>query len=197
MKYIFVLIKNGLIIKEVNVEQKYYREEMNLKMSMGEVALICYENILDKNIMSRIIISTILELHLKKYIKFTKDIKGRIFVQIQDSNEELRKTEKLILQCLKESDIEKDNKLELEEITGNKNHIFSKNKGNIKDLIITEALEDGYIDEEKLELKQNYFNNYKSLISLIIATFLLIVGVPFIEVMRSNNFFYNNLYYGR
>lgn len=177
------------------MEQKYFRDEINLKMSMGEVALICYENILDKKIINRIIISTILELHLKKYIKLSKDIKGKIFIQIEDSNEELRKSEKLILQGLKESDIEKDNKLELEEITGTKNQIFSKNKRNIKDLILTEALEDGYIDGEKLELKQNYFNNYKSLISLIIVTFLLTVGVPFIEAIRNRNYFYNSFYY--
>ncbi len=90
------------------MEQKYFRDAINLKVSMGEVALICYENILDKTIMSRIIISTILELHLKRYIKFNKDTKLKLFAQIQDSNEELRKSEKLILQCLKESDIEKE-----------------------------------------------------------------------------------------
>ena len=45
------------------MEAKYARDEINSEISMGEVAFLCDERILDKNIMNRIIISTILYLY--------------------------------------------------------------------------------------------------------------------------------------
>jgi len=51
---------------------------------------------------------------------------------------------------------------EKEEITRTNNHIFYNNKKQLKDLIIEESIEDGYIDEEKLELKEEHFNNHKA-----------------------------------
>lgn len=149
--------------------------EINQKISMGEVGLIYYETILDKNIMSKIIISTILELHLKKYIKFEENKNKEIIIKIINSGKELKEYEKFILQCLKDSDVEKDGELKLEEITRNDNIIFSKNKNEIKDLIIKDAIKEKYIDENKLELKQKYFQDYR--LKMVIAIFIIILTI--------------------
>ena len=166
------------------MEAKYVRDEMNSEISMGEVSLLCDEKILDKNVMNRIIISTILQLHLKKYIQFNKDKKGKVIIQIQNSKEQLKKTEKLILKCLKASDIEKDNQLQLEEITRSNNQIFYKNKKQLKDLIIEESIEDGYMDKEKLELKEKYFNTMMSMILLMFLFVLLRLRIQ--DLIRFN-----------
>ncbi len=159
------------------MEAKYVRDEMDAEISMGEVSLLCDEKILDKNVMNRIITSTILQLHLKKYIQFNKDEKGKVIIQIQNSKEKLKKTEELILKCLKASDIEKDNQLQLEEITGNNNRIFYNHKKQLKDLIIKEAIEDEYIDERKLQLKEKYFNTMMTMILLMILFFIIRIGL--------------------
>ncbi len=144
---------------------------INQEISMGEAGLIYYETILDKNIMNKIIISTILDLLLKKHIKFEQNSKKEIIIKIVNSNEKLRKSEEFILECLKKSDIEKDNELKLEEITRVDNTIFLKNKKKISELIIKEALEEQYIDKEKIEMKKKYLRDS---ISKIIITFFVI-----------------------
>ncbi len=158
------------------MEAKYVRDEMNAKISMGEVSLLCDEKILDKKVTNRIITSTILQLHLKKQIQFNKDQKGKIILQIQNAKEPLKKTENLILKCLKASDIEKDNQLQLEEITRSNNQIFRKNRKQLKDFIIEESIEDGYIDKEKLKLKEKYFNTMMSMILLMVLFFIVRIG---------------------
>ena len=159
------------------MEAKYVRDEMNSEISMGEVSLLCDEKILDKNVMSRIITSTLLQLHLKKWIQFNKDEKGKVVIQIQNAKEPLKKTENLILKCLKASDIEKDNQLQLEEITRSNNQIFPKNKKQLKDSIIKESIEDGYIDQEKLKLKEKYFHTMMSMILLMFLFAILRISI--------------------
>lgn len=159
------------------MEAKYVRDEMDSEISMGEVSLLCDEKILDKDVMNRIITSTILQLHLKKQIQFNQDEKGKIIIQIQNAKEPLKKTEELILQCLKASDVEKDKQLQLEEITRSNNPAFYHHKKRIKDLIIEESIEDGYINQEKLETKQKYFNTMMSMILLMILFILLRIGL--------------------
>ncbi len=159
------------------MEAEYVRDEVNSKISMGEVSLLCDEKILDKKVMNRIITSTILQLHLKQYIQFNKDEKGKVIIQIQNAKETLKKTEKLIFKCLKESDIEKDSQLKLEEITRNNNRIFYNHKKQLKDLIIEETIEDEYIDKQKLELKEKYFNTMMIMILLMILFFIVRIGV--------------------
>lgn len=166
------------------MEEQYDREEIDSKISMGEVAFICGEKILDKNVVNRIITSTILQLHLKKYIEFNKDKAGKTIIQIQNSKERLKKTEELILKCLKASDIEADNQLKLEEITRSNNQFFNKNKKQLKDLIIEEAIEDGYIEEKKLKEKQRYFS---SIFLMILIMFFLIFAVS--SLIRINDCF--------
>lgn len=167
------------------MEAKYVRDEMNSEISMGEVALLCDEKILDKNVMSRIITSTILQLHLKKQIQFNKDEKGKVIIQIQNSKEQLKKTEKLILKCLKASDIEKDNKLQLEEITRSDNQFFYNNKKQLKDSIIKESIEDGYINQEKLKLKEKYFHTMMSMILLMFLFAILRLSIQ--DLIRVND----------
>lgn len=176
------------------MEAKYVRDEMNSEISMGEVSLLCDEKILDKNVMNRIITSTILQLHLKKYLQFNKDEKGKVNIKIQDSKEQLKKTEKLILKCLKASDIEKDNQLQLEEITRSNNQIFYKNKKQLKDLIIEESIEDGYIAQEKLKLKEKYFN---TMLSNILVMFLFAVLRFRIQDLIRNNACFMLIYWHR
>lgn len=159
------------------MEAKYVRDEMNSEISMGEVSLLCDEKILDKNVMSRIITSTLLQLHLKKWIQFNKDEKGKVVIQIQNAKEPLKKTENLILKCLKASDIEKDNQLQLEEITRSNNQIFRKNRKQLKDFIIEESIEDGYIDQEKLKLKEKYFHTMMSMILLMFLFAILRISI--------------------
>ena len=159
------------------MEAEYVRDEINSEISMGEVSLLCDEKILDKKVMNRIITSTILQLHLKQYIQFNKDEKEKVIIQIQNAKEPLRKTEKLIFKCLKESDIEKDNQLKLEEITRRNNQVFYNNKKQLKDLIIEESIEDGYIDKRKLQLKEKYFNTMMSMILLMILFFIVRIEV--------------------
>lgn len=167
------------------MEAKYVRNEMNSEISMGEVSLICDEKILDKNVMSRIITSTILQLHLKEHIQFNKDKKGKVIIQIQNSKEQLKKTEKLILTCLKASDIEKDNKLQLEEITRSDNQFFYNNKKQLKDSIIKESIEDGYINQEKLKLKEKYFHTMMSMILLMFLFAILRLSIQ--DLIRVND----------
>ena len=83
----------------------------------------------------------------------------------------------MIFKCLKESDIEKDNQLKLEEITRRNNQVFYNNKKQLKDLIIEESIEDGYIDKRKLQLKEKYFNTMMSMILLMILFFIVRIGV--------------------
>ncbi len=151
------------------MQKDYYKDKLNVQISMGEVALIYYKTILDKEIMNRIIISTILILHTKNHIEFGKNGKGKIILKIVKSNKKLKKSEDFILQCLKKIDVEEDNELELNEITQKNNKIFYKNKEKIKDYIVQEAIEDGYIDKEKLEEKEKNFTNFKNCLLDIIS----------------------------
>ena len=157
------------------MEKDYYRDEINEDISMGEVALICYETILKKDVLNRIIISTILTLHLKKHIKFEKsENQDGVIILLQDSKEKLKKSEEVVLDALKKSDIEKDKKLTLNEITNQNNTIFIKNRKEIKDAIVEEAIEDGILDEKKLALKQKYFEKEEKFAAIALFIPLMI-----------------------
>lgn len=151
------------------MKDNYYQDEIDSKISMGEVCLILYKTILDNGIMNKIIVSTILELHRKKCISF-KQKNDDICIEIENPNGNLKESELLIYQCLKASDNEKDGVLTLNEISNKKNKIFAKNKRKIKDAIIKESILDGYIDKEKLEKKEK----------LSSECILLLIFIPFI-----------------
>lgn len=140
------------------MSKEYYRDELDDNISMGEVALICYETILKKDVLNKIIISTIFILHLKKYVRFEKsEDQDGVVILLQDSDEKLKKSEEVILETLRKSDENNDKKLTLNEITKENNTIFLKNRINIKNAIVEEAIEDGILDKERLALKQKYF----------------------------------------
>ena len=73
---------------------------------------------------------------------------------------------------LNRKDLERDKKLTFNEVTRKGNKIFLANKSKIKTLIVEEAIEDGYLNKEKLELKSKYFEISEKILSIFLCIIL-------------------------
>ena len=150
------------------MEIKYNRDDIDENLSMGENALLYYDDILEKKVMNRIIISTILRLHKKGYTEINNGQQNELIIKIKDGTENLKISEKFIYEILKFSDIDDDGIVSLDELNATDNKIFAKNKKNIKQLIIQEAMSDDLISKEKFKEKRKYFFRTLEILMLII-----------------------------
>ena len=66
------------------MEKKYNRNDIDENFSMGESALLYYDDILEKNVLNRIIISTILRLHKKGYVELNKTNENELVINIKN-----------------------------------------------------------------------------------------------------------------
>lgn len=152
-----------------NMEKMYYRDELNNNFSMGENALIYYENILEDDVFNKIIISTILKLHTKGYIEINESEDKELIIKIKEGKEKLRISENFIYECLKILDKDNNMTITLNERNIASNNIIAKNKKSIQKLIIQEAMEDELIDPTKFKKKRKYF--FRTLEILYLALF--------------------------
>jgi len=134
----------------------YNRDDIDEKLSMGENALLYYNNFLEKKVLHRIILSTIFKLHKKGYVEFLKNNTNEIVIKIKKGTENLKISETFIYECLKFIDRDSNSVLTLDEFNISDNIIFAKNKKKIKDLIIQEAFEDQLIDVKKYKNRYLY-----------------------------------------
>ena len=150
----------------------YNRYEIDEKYSMGENGFLYYNNILKKKTYNNIILSSILNLHKKKYLKIEKNEKNTLEIRILSNTSPLKKSELFIFECLKRIDKNKNGLITLNELTASNNLVFAKNKKNIKELIYDELLDDGLIDKEKYNIKRNYL--FKAFAALIVSPIIII-----------------------
>ena len=95
------------------MERKYNRDDIDEHLSMGENALLYYDNILEKNALNRMVISTILRLHKKGYVEVNKSKENELVIKIKNGTKKLRISEAFIFECLKVMDSDSDNILTL------------------------------------------------------------------------------------
>lgn len=157
------------------MEKIYNRENIDKNLSPGEIGLIYYNDILDEAIMNKIITSTILKLHLKKHIKIEKEQDNAIIILTENDKKDLKISEEFILECLKQSDLESDNKLTIEELTTEKNKVFAQNKNAIKDKIFEEAIADKLINQKEIKKSKHCVENIFRVGLYIIFSVMLII----------------------
>lgn len=156
------------------MEIKYNRNDIDKNLSMGEYALLHYDNIVEKNTLNKIIISNILRLHKKGYLELNNNKENKLEIKIKDSKESLRISETFIYECLRLIDSNNDLILTLDEFSAYENNVFSKYKKQIKELIIQEAMTDELINIEKFKKKRKYF--FRTLETLVIVFSSFLVG---------------------
>ena len=108
-------------------------DSIDKNLSMGENALIYYDDILEKKVLNRIIISNILKLHKKGYVELDKNSANELVVKIKNGTEKLKITETFIYECLSSIDRNSDFVLTLDELNASENKVFAKNKYRIKE----------------------------------------------------------------
>ncbi len=145
----------------------YNRFEINDNLSMGENGFSYYDDILERNAFNRIILSTILNLHKKKYLEVNTNEKNELIINILSNNETLKESEYFVYECLKHIDKDENGIITLDEFNASENTIFAKNKKNIRELIYQEAMKDGLINVEKYKMKRKYF--FKTIASALIS----------------------------
>lgn len=159
----------------------YNREIISNNLSMGEYALLHYNDILDKTVFNRIIISTILQLHLKGFIELNRNNDNKLIIKIKDSTTKLKTSEVFIYDCLKSLDIDNNTVVTLDEFNITSTKVFVKNKNRIKKIIIQEALEDNLIDIDKYTKKRTYFFRTLRILLFIILT----ISIPNSKILLS------------
>ena len=102
-------------------------DSIDKNLSMGENALIYYDDILEKKVLNRIIISNILKLHKKGYVELDKNSANELVVKIKNGTEKLKITETFIYECLSSIDRNSDFVLTLDELNASENKVFAKN----------------------------------------------------------------------
>lgn len=147
--------------------------DIDINLSMGENALLLYEDILEKKVLNKIIISTILKLHKKGYVEFYKNNKNELIVKIKKGIEKLKISEIFVYECLNTIDRNSDSVLTLDEFNVSDNKVFAKNKNKIKELIIQEALEDKLLDVKRYKKKRKYFFRAMEILLILICSFLI------------------------
>ena len=166
-----------------------YNKEINENLSMGEYSLLYYEDILEKNVFNKLILSTILRLHKKKYVELDNNENNQLIIKTKKGTAKLKISETFIYECLKFIDTNKDNILTLNELNSIKNNVFAKYKNNIKELVIQEAISDDLIDTEKYKNKRKHFFRALEILLIIIFSFLGAYGL--ISLMILLLFIYN------
>ena len=173
---------------------EYYREELNKDITMGEIGLLYYEDVFRGSVLKKIIASTILMLHIKKYIKIETEQDQEtviIFKENEKNMEPLKESEKFILNCLKNSDINNDGKIKTRELKIEASALINKEKKKIKESIVRDAINNEYIDEDKLKKRQNHFN---IAVTLLIGI-LFAIGFGALVTIIFRNRFGNFRYY--
>jgi len=155
------------------MEIKYNRNDIDKNLSMGEYALLYYDNIVEKNTLNKIIISNILRLYKKGYLELNNNKENKLEIKIKDSKESLKISEIFIYECLKVIDSNNDLILTLDEFSAYENNVFSKYKNQIKELIIQEAMTDKLINIEKFKKKRKYFFRALEVLVIFISSFLI------------------------
>ena len=116
-------------------DSNYNRFDIDENYSMGENGFLYYEDILENKALNKIILSTILNLHKKKYLEINTNEKNELIIKINSGTESLKKSELFIYECLKCIDKDENGTITLNEFNTSENKIFANNKKNIKELI--------------------------------------------------------------
>ena len=165
------------------METKYNINGIDKNLSMGEIAILYYNDILEKDVYNKVIISTILRLNSKKYVSIDNAENNEIIVRIKEGTENLKISEKFILECLKVIDTDNDSIVTLNEFNACENDVFVRYKKNIKQLIIHEAMKDELVDTNKFKEKRRYF--FRTLEIFVILILLIIPGlIGIINLLR-------------
>lgn len=149
------------------------RNNIDSNLSMGEYSLLHYEDISEESIMNRIIVSTILQLHLKGFVEINENKEKKLIIKIISGTIQLKPSECFIYECLKSLDIDSNSVLTLDELNITSTRVFARNKNRIREMIIQEALEDNLIDIKKYHQKHRYFFRSFRIIILLILTIVL------------------------
>ena len=165
------------------MDRKYNRDDIDENLSMGENGLLYYDNILEENALNRIVISTILRLHKKGYVKINKSKENELVINIKNGTKKLRASEAFIYQCLKIIDSDSDTILTLNELRVSKNNVIATHKKNIKELIIQEAIVDELINPKKFKKKRGYFFRTLEILFILLMPILLTFINPFIVIL--------------
>ncbi len=165
------------------MEKKYNRNDIDENFSMGESALLYYDDILEKNVLNRIIISTILRLHKKGYVELNKTNENELVINIKNGTKKLRISETFIYECLKIMDSDGDGRLTLNELRVSENNIIATHKKNIKELIIQEAMADKLIDSKKFKQKRKYFFRALEFLAILLIPILWTFISPVIVIL--------------
>lgn len=146
---------------------KYNRFEIDDNLSMGENGFLYYNDFMENNAYNRIILSSILNLHKKRYVEIETNEKNELIIKIITGTQNLKISEYFIYECLKQIDKDENGTITLNEFNTSENTIFAKNKKNIKELIYQEALDDDLIDKEKYSMKRTYFFRILSILCIL------------------------------
>lgn len=165
------------------MKRKYNRDDIDEHLSMGENALLYYDNILEKNALNRIVISTILRLHKKGYAEVNKSKENELVIKIKNGTKKLRISEAFIFECLKVMDSDSDNILTLNELRVSENNVIATHKKNIKELIIQEAIADELINPKKFKKKRRYFFRTLEILIILLIPILLAFINPIIVML--------------
>ena len=164
-------MKNDSIYNRFDVDENY---------SMGENGFLYYEDILENKALNKIILSTILNLHKKKYLEINTNEKNELIIKIISGTKSLKKSELFIYECLNCIDKDENGTITLNEFNTSENTIFANNKKNIKELIYQEFMDDGIIDIKKYKMKKRYFFR-----TIEILCFLLLSIFEFLDIHLS------------
>lgn len=150
------------------MEVNYNREMMNNDISMGEYALLYYEDISQESIIRRIVISTILKLYKKKYVDIVINENDALIIKIKNGTEKLKSSEEYLYNCLKKIDSDSNSNITMAELSSKNNNVFSKGKNYLKKLILNEAMVDELIDTKKYKDKRkSFFRTFEILFVVI------------------------------
>lgn len=156
------------------MDNNYYREIIDNNLSMGEYSLLYYDNILEKKTFNKIIISTILKLHLKGFVELNRNDSNNLIIRIKTGKEKLKTSEIFIFDCLKSLDIDNDSIVTLDEFNISSTKVFARNARRIKKIILQEALDDSLINIEKYQKKRFYFFRALRILLLVLLSIIVI-----------------------
>ena len=142
-------------------------------------------------------------LHIKRYIKIETEQNQETVITFKENEENmdpLKESEKCILNCLKNSDINNDGKIKTKELKIEASVLINKERKlslikstrkKIKESIVRDAINNEYIDEDKLKKRQNHFN----MAATLLVGILFAIGFGSLVTIIFRNYFGNFRYY--